>query len=50
MARDIVEKLKAWREELTKNEPHRIGEKPKMEIDILSEAIEEIQRLRENQR
>lgn len=45
MARDIVEKLKAWREELIKNEPHRVGE-----IDMLREAIEEIQRLRENQR
>ena len=50
MGRDIVEKLKARREELIKNEPDHISEKSQIEIDMLDEAIEEIQRLRENQR
>lgn len=50
MAEDIVEKLKAWREELIKKAPHGVGEKPEIEIEMLREAIEEIQRLRENQR
>jgi hypothetical protein len=50
MAEDIVEKLKAWREELIKKAPHGVGEKPEIEIEMLRETIEEIQRLRENQR
>lgn len=50
MAEDIVEKLKAWREELIKKAPHGVGEKAEIEIEMLREAIEEIQRLRENQR
>jgi hypothetical protein len=50
MGRDIVERLKVWREDLIKNEPDHVSEKSQIEIDMLKEAIEEIQRLRENQR
>jgi hypothetical protein len=47
MANDILEDLKGWRDQLVRDRPHRdAGEQPGIEINDLTRAIEEIERLR----
>ena len=41
----ILEKLKRWHKQLVEDAPHRHGELPKIDIDLLAETIALIQRL-----
>ncbi len=43
---DILEDLKSWLGQLKKDAPHRSGELPEIEIDLVNRAIKEIERLR----
>ena len=42
----ILEDLKRWHDQLVLDAPHRKGELPKIEINLLKRAIAEIERLR----
>ena len=46
MTDDILEDLKDWRNQLVLDAPHRKGELPSFEIELLRRAIAEITRLR----
>ena len=43
---DILKDLKSWLAQLVEDAPHRKGEWPEFEIDLVKRAIEEIERLR----
>jgi hypothetical protein len=43
---DILEDLKSWHVQLVADAPHRKGELPEKEIDLVLRAIGEIKRLR----
>jgi hypothetical protein len=43
---DILADLRAWLAQLVNDAPHRAGELPSEEINLVSRAIEEIERLR----
>jgi hypothetical protein len=43
---DILERLKSWRVQLVADAPHRKGELPQIEIDLVRRAIDEIESLR----
>jgi GTP cyclohydrolase II len=47
---DIVQDLKIWLAQLVTDAPHRKGELPEMEIDLVKRAINEIESLRSNAR
>jgi hypothetical protein len=46
---DILDDLKKWKAQLVKDAPHRGGELPADEIDMIGRAIAEIERLRAKQ-
>ena len=43
---DVLEDLKSWLAQLVKDAPHRHGELPENDIDLVKRAIAEIERLR----
>jgi len=43
---DILDDLKSWLAQLIKDAPHRTGELPEIEIDLVRRAVAEIERLR----
>jgi hypothetical protein len=46
VATDILEDLKNWLAQLVADAPHRHGELPQIEINLITRAIREIERLR----
>jgi hypothetical protein len=46
MSTDILTDLKDWLKQLVADRPHRPGEQPGVEIDLVNRAIAEIERLR----
>jgi hypothetical protein len=48
MGNDVLADLKDWLKQLVDDRPHRVkqGERPDIDIDLVSRAIAEIERLR----
>lgn len=47
---EVLDDLKSWLAQLVKDAPHRRGELPQHDIDLVKRAIAEIERLRSEER